>query len=295
MKLVCALADTRNPPQANRRNASGFRLLSTNLTARDHGVPMRKPDSSEATREAAGIQGEAGTGATKPARTFEGVVGRIRELIAQGRLRPGDKLPTERDLSARLGIGRNAVREALRALEQAGVVELRPGKGGGAFVTSGRPDVISASMRDLLALGSITFDNLWEARLALTDAVIELAVAHMTPADLETLRDNLAIARAHYEAGRLREKSRSNIDFHDALARATGNPLIAGIVAGVSDLVRHFTTQLGSDPGPETLHSRERLLDALARRDAVAARAEMRADLLRVHAFYRGLCPGSNG
>jgi GntR family transcriptional repressor for pyruvate dehydrogenase complex len=225
----------------------------------------------------------------RPGRTFEAVLAQIRALIAQGHLKPGDKLPPERDLSVRLGVGRNAVREALRGLEQAGVIELRPGKGGGAFVTGGRPDVLGRNLRDLLELGSITFDNLWEARLMLADAVIELAAANMTPADFAALEANLARAQALYRAGDLSAKSGLNIAFHDVLARATGNPLIAAIMISVSDLVRHFTERLGSDPGPETLESRARLLTALRAGDIPQARAEMRSDLLRVHHFYRSL------
>lgn len=69
-------------------------------------------------------------------------------------------------------MGRNVVREGLRALEQAGIVDLRPGKTGGAFVTWGRPNVISENMRDLLSLGKISFDDLWDTRLLFADVVI---------------------------------------------------------------------------------------------------------------------------
>ncbi|MDO7836678.1 FadR/GntR family transcriptional regulator [Sphingobium sp. HBC34] len=222
-------------------------------------------------------------------RTFEGVVERIRAMIGEGHLKPGDKLPAERDLSARLGIGRNAVREGLRALEQAGIVDLRPGKTGGAFVTSGRTNVISENMGDLLSLGKISFEDLWDTRLLLADVVIRLAVERMTEDDLAALKANVARARALYDSGRLREKSRCNIEFHDVLAAATHNPLLAVFMTSMADLVRRFTEQLGSDPGPETLQSRERLLDALQARDAEAAIAEMRADLIRVHDFYKSL------
>lgn len=222
-------------------------------------------------------------------RTFEGVVERIRAMIVEGHLKPGDKLPAERDLSARLGVGRNAVREGLRALEQAGIVDLRPGKTGGAFVTWGRPNVISENMRDLLSLGKISFDDLWDTRLLFADVVIRQVVEHMTEEDLCALEANVAKARALYESGRLREKSRCNIEFHDVLAKATHNPLLGVFMTSLADLVLHFTEQLGSDPGPETLQSRARLLVALRARDAEAAIAEMRADLVRVHEFYKNL------
>ncbi|WP_277279700.1 FadR/GntR family transcriptional regulator [Novosphingobium cyanobacteriorum] len=222
------------------------------------------------------------------------MVERIRAMIVEGHLKPGDKLPPERDLSVRLGVGRNAVREGLRALEQAGIVDLRPGKTGGAFVTSGRPNVISENMRDLLSLGNISFDDLWETRLLLADVVIRLVVENMTDEDLAALEANVARARLHYESGRLREKSRCNIEFHDVLAAATHNPLLGVFMTSIADLVRHFTEQLGSDPGQETLRSRERLLVALRARNGDAAIAEMRRDLIRVHEFYKNLARSSS-
>ena len=222
-------------------------------------------------------------------RTFESVVAQIRDLISRGRLRPGDKLPAERELSVQLGVGRNAVREALRVLEQAGIVELRSGKAGGAFVTSGRPDVIAESMRDLLNLGNISFDNLWETRLLLSDVVVTLACERADESDLAELTAKLAEARDAYASGDLARKSRCNIDFHERLAQATHNPMIGVIMASVTDLVRYFTERLGSDPSARTLDSRDRFLEALRRGDAEQAKAEMRADLKRVHAFYQDL------
>ena len=192
-------------------------------------------------------------------------------------------------MSLKLGVGRNAVREGLRALEQAGIITLKAGKGGGASVTSGRPAVIVENMRDLLYLGSITFDNLWETRLLLTDVVIQLAAQNMTQEDFELLEANVARAHNLFDSGKLREKSRCNIDFHDTLAAATHNPMIQVFMSSLSDLVRNFTERLGSDPSDDTLASRKRFLAALKRQDIPAAQKEMRADLLRVHDFYQQL------
>jgi GntR family transcriptional repressor for pyruvate dehydrogenase complex len=225
----------------------------------------------------------------KPPRSFEAVASRIRAMISDGSLRPGDKLPSERELSSTLRVGRNAVREALRTLEQAGVLQLRIGKTGGAFVTSGNPDVISANMRDLLQLGNISFDDLWETRLLLTDIVVRLAIERMSSDDIAALEANVERAVALYDAGRLKEKSRCNIDFHDTLAAATKNPLVAVLMASLSNLVRHFTERLGSDPSRETLASRRRFMVAVQARNAEAAIDEMRSDLNRVHDFYRRL------
>ena len=70
----------------------------------------------------------------RPRRTFEAVSEGLRQMIAEGQLKPGDKLPPERELCDRLGVGRASLREALRSLEAAGILELRTGRAGGAFV-----------------------------------------------------------------------------------------------------------------------------------------------------------------
>jgi len=98
-------------------------------------------------------------------RTFEEVVTRIREMLFGGALKPGDRLPGERDLAAQLGIGRPAVREALRALESSGLITLRKGKTGGAFISKGKASVIAENMADMLRLSSISVDQFYELRL----------------------------------------------------------------------------------------------------------------------------------
>src|SRR3546814_18835237 len=80
---------------------------------------------------------------------FEAIAGKILEQIRSGQLETGDRLPPERELAAHIGVGRSAVREALRSLEVAGVVSVRRGTGGGAFVREGGSDGIGASIRSL--------------------------------------------------------------------------------------------------------------------------------------------------
>src|SRR3982751_343053 len=82
-------------------------------------------------------------------RTFEEVAAQVRGMLFDGSLRPGDRLPPERELAVTLGVGRPALREALRALEVGGLLELRKGKTGGAFISSGDHRVVSGGMSDM--------------------------------------------------------------------------------------------------------------------------------------------------
>ena len=92
-------------------------------------------------------------------RAFEEICERIREQIAPGLLKPGDKLPPERELAQQLGVGRNVLREALRSLEIAGILRLQKGAKGGAFIHEGDASRMDEVVRDMLSLGSISVPN----------------------------------------------------------------------------------------------------------------------------------------
>src|SRR5882757_7036534 len=108
-------------------------------------------------------------------RTFEEICGRIREQLALGVLKPGDKLPRERDLAEQLGVSRNVLREALRSLEMAGLLRLQKGVKGGAFVQQGDVSCMNDVVRDMLSLGAISVGELSEGRIQILDLVVRLA------------------------------------------------------------------------------------------------------------------------
>src|SRR5438045_734724 len=121
--------------------------------------------------------------AIAPARAVDEIAAQVRDMIATGKLTPGDRLPSERDLSAQLHVSRNTLREALRALEHAGIVEMRKGATGGAFVRSGSSGVIVNGLRDLYHLGAITPKELTEARVWLSEVVVRIACERATDED----------------------------------------------------------------------------------------------------------------
>ncbi len=98
-------------------------------------------------------------------RAFEEICERIREQLALGVLKPGDKLPPERELAQQLGVSRNVLREALRSLEMAGILRLQKGVKGGAFIQEGDTSRMNEVMRDMLSLGTISVRELSEARI----------------------------------------------------------------------------------------------------------------------------------
>ena len=125
----------------------------------------------------------------RPTRASAEIISQIREAIFSGRYRPGDRLPTERDMAKRFGVSRVTVRDALRALEAAGLVEVRVGGHGGPYVAA--PDVskLTETLGTHVQLRGTTFLELSEARLALELMAAELAATRVTEEELAQMRE----------------------------------------------------------------------------------------------------------
>src|SRR3954451_25167748 len=108
------------------------------------------------------------------------IVGQIKAAIRDGRLAPGDQLPPERDLTKQLGVSRVSVRDALRMLEAHGLIEVRVGARGGAFVTAPAPKLVGEGFADMLLLGDVDAVQLTEARMVFELGLLELACARAT-------------------------------------------------------------------------------------------------------------------
>ena len=232
-----------------------------------------------------------------PQRIFQEVADQLRRLISEGRLKPGDKLPAERDLAQRFGVSRNTMREALRALELSGLIELKLGATGGAFVLPGSSNAVVNGMRDLYFLGAITPEHLTEARIAVSAAVIRMACERMTGEDLKALEANVEAAETARKAGDFDERTRNHQAFHVLLAKSTHNPILIATTEGVMEITRQFVKAIGPEQEQTyTGPSRKRMLVHLRERDAEAAVKEMTWALRKLQQSYlvraRGMPPG---
>lgn len=219
-------------------------------------------------------------------RTFEEVVGQVRAKLASGELAPGQRLPPEREFARQLNVSRSALREGLRTLEIAGIVELRKGRSGGAFITRGNPQVVSDSMADLLRLGTVSWTDLTEARIWIEEVIVRVACERATPEDHAALEANIVEAMQYFESGQLMQKTEVLIEFHNILARATGNPVLVMMTRTMTDLLRYFARRLGSETTRAVFRSRRRFMTAFVARDADAAVKEMEGNLIKVHRLY---------
>lgn len=204
-------------------------------------------------------------------RTFEEVTAQVREMLFGGSLRPGDRLPPERELALLLGVGRPALREALRALEVSGLIELRKGKSGGAFICSGSQRVVSAGMSDMLRLRSVPIAELFEAREWILSSLVRPACLRITPEEIQALRENIDRAEQFHLQGRFDDRINTNFEFHALLARATRNSVAEMVVRALSDSLRSLIHEVGSDLSPNFFNQRRRLLQAIESRNEAAA------------------------
>lgn len=200
-------------------------------------------------------------------RTFEEVSARIREQIALGGLKEGDKLPAERQLAESLGVSRNTVREALRSLEHAGLLVLKPGSGGGAYISNGGIHAIKVAFDDMLSLGIMSSQDLMEARIVLGREVARMACLRHSSSDMENMDANVEKMRAAAQAGDLKLRVRHSVDFHRLLARSAGNPVLAIMTDVLVDITMSFVRVLGEMPNEFVIDSRERMLGYLRARD----------------------------
>lgn len=219
-------------------------------------------------------------------RAFEEVADQVRKMLEEGRLKVGDRLPPERELSKQLNVSRSILREALRTLENAGVLELKPGKGGGAFVSAGKTDGVAESIGDLLRLGSVSLTQLTEARAWIEEVLVRVACERADEADFEALEQNVRLAEQLFSENRMMEKLDANLEFHNVLAAATKNPVLVLITQTLGGVMRSFARRLGAETTRSVIRSRTRFIELLRARDADAAVAEMHEHLKSIQMVY---------
>ena len=178
----------------------------------------------------------------KNKRLFEIVAEQIREAIIVGHYNSGDRLASEKELCQSFGVGRPVIREALRTLENAGTLSIRPGAGGGIFIKKVDSDQLMNSLETIVQLDKVTIEQITEARLAIEKSVWTLYLKQIQPEDIQRLEDNIAHARECI-ANNIPEPR--NIAFHVILAEVSRNPLLIMMTKALCDILQKYLSQLG--------------------------------------------------
>jgi GntR family transcriptional regulator, sialic acid-inducible nan operon repressor len=214
---------------------------------------------------------------------------RLLSMIEGDGSRPGDLLPSERELMDQLGVGRPVIREAMQALEQTGLIEIRHGERARVAEPSvGRMvDRVSQSMKHLLVHSPASLEHLKEARLTFEKEMARIAAQRAGPGDLKRLAETLDEQAA--ASGDLRRFRLLDGRFHRDIAAISGNPIWAALSDALFRWLNDFHVDLVSVPGAEhlTLAEHRDIITAIASGNADRAAAMMADHLNRANDLYR--------
>ena len=220
----------------------------------------------------------------RSARLYEQISEQIQDRIMAGQLRPGDKLPPERELAQQFGVSRTAVREAVKALHEKGLLEVQPGKG--TFIsniTATTSEVMRDSLDLIVNVGLANgLVHLMQVRALFEPSIAAVAAEMATPADVEALQHAVETMDTALDDADVYVEA--DLDFHRALAKATQNSLITILLDPIIDLLREQRKRIflvAGGPERGQFHHK-RILEAVATRNPVAAREAMTVHLKQV-------------
>jgi GntR family transcriptional repressor for pyruvate dehydrogenase complex len=257
-------------------------------------MPSRPSQAQRAETEAenpvkAAVPAEGLFKTVSSSRVSQLIVDQIRMLLKEERLQPGDRLPSERELCTQFGVSRVTVREALRSLEASGLVEIRLGARGGAFVTAPSSRRVGEGLADLLSLSPLTATEVTEARLVFELGIVPLIIERATEEDLDALR---ALCDEHAEAVKQDTYDMEmSADFHTRVAACTHNGAIEMLVQSFhGPLLMSLREAQSIEPQMGHRGSKEhrKFVEAIAARDAEAATEIMRTHLQRTASRVKG-------
>lgn len=223
----------------------------------------------------------------------EAAIERVRSLIISGGLAPGQRLPAEAELSVDLGVSRSSLREAVRALITAGVLDVR--RGDGTYVTSLTPDLLLTGIGaavELMQEDSIL--GLLECRRVIEPQVTALAA---TRSDATQQREILSYLRLMREATVYEELVRYDTEFHAAVARSSQNPVLASLLTGISSgtvRTRLWRGVMDADAAHRTIEEHQAIFSAIEERDAKLAEAAALVHVASTETWLRSMVAASS-
>ena len=229
-------------------------------------------------------------------RAFEKIISQIEGAIVSGRLRPGDRLPGEREFAEMFGASRASVREALRVLDAFGVVVAQRGTGpkAGSTIAAGAQSGLQSALRLNAGLLRIPTQDIIDVRAVLEGRAAQLAATNSQPADIVRLRGIIDVMRAVDEVHVYHDLDTA---FHIELARASGSELLPVLMEALRGSVRRVMLE-GFAALNDWRAARDQLVeehahvvDCIEARDPVEAEVAVREHVLR---FYRHVLEGRN-
>lgn len=221
-------------------------------------------------------------GPVRVARASEEIVAQIKTYIFESRLAPGNRLPSEKELSVQFGLSRTTVRDALRILESQGLITIKVGAGGGTFVADPSARPVTEIMTAMLRLKGMTPLELVEARVVVETSIVRFAAERATPADLAAMQAAIDQAVAGRAAGDPHFTPYS-VGFHTALAKAAKNEVLLFTVDSLRTIFHETLDRLlpNDEMAQRAIEDHQEILNAIARREADRA-----CEIMSTHLMY---------
>jgi GntR family transcriptional repressor for pyruvate dehydrogenase complex len=230
---------------------------------------------------------------------------KIRQAISEGKLKPGDRLPTEKKMAEQFGVSLVTLREALRSLEIFRLIEKKKGQGGGVFVSKIDNEAMKSSLGHFLSFKNLSPRHLYEVRKIIEPPAIKLAVEKVTPEEIDRLEENVSCCEEKLrKLGDLIseedffELDSKNNDFHRMIAETTHNPILTLTLDYVFDFLKGCETTLLV---PDLKYSRDNvndhrnILDCLKQRQGARCEMEMILHLNRLDEYLIALEKAPDG
>ena len=213
-------------------------------------------------------------------RRYEQVAEQIRKLISDGKLKTGDLLPPERELAARLGVGRSSIRDAVRTLEVMGILE--PRQGHGTMVRELSTDALVVPLASVLTRKREMVQELLDVRRMIEPGLAARAARNATREETAHMAEILARHEAKLRRGE--QAVDEDDEFHYAIALAARNSVVLRVLDVLMDLLRESRSRSLQVPGRprRSFDGHRRILRAIERRDADAAEAAVKKHLKEI-------------
>jgi len=211
----------------------------------------------------------------KTKRISTNIIDQIREAILCGDLKPGDRLPSEKELSKNFEVSKASLREAFRALEALGLLDVRQGMSGGAFVREVDLATARNNMFNYIYFQNPSIQEFTQLRSFIEPAAAEIAARKITPADLEDLENNLTQTKKVLNKGAFYYEL--DTYFHHRIAEITGNRLLCFVIDSLKNAIVNIKLQLELDNNfsIKVYDAHERIMEALRDRNPKHARETM--------------------
>ncbi len=213
-------------------------------------------------------------------RISQAIIDQIKEAVFQKKLTIGDKLPSERQLMEQFETSRVTVREALRTLEYSGILEIKRGNQGGAFVRDPNIKFVNNFLQDMFSMGNIKVGDLTEARMAIEPYSVKLASERIKEGSLEQIKQNIRETREYLKRNHPNDARLLNLEFHRIIAQASENPVILFMIDSIMDIMENNISSilLSAESVESTLHFHEEIYQAIKNHHPEKAK-----DLMRRH------------